>query len=54
DNTPMEGIDRVTDSPFRGVFDDQRTQDDSWFVLREKLVDERLLLPPKQTPLEVE
>nr|GEV75335.1 hypothetical protein [Tanacetum cinerariifolium] len=45
-------LDMVTDSPFRGVLDDQRTQDDSWFVLREKLVDERLLLPPKQTPPE--
>nr|GEY56024.1 hypothetical protein [Tanacetum cinerariifolium] len=29
--------DKVTDSPFRGVLDDQRTQDDSWFVLKEKV-----------------
>nr|GEX76634.1 hypothetical protein [Tanacetum cinerariifolium] len=47
-------IDGVIDSPYREVLDDQRTLDDPWFVLREKLVDERLLLPPKQTPPEVD
>nr|GFB79439.1 hypothetical protein [Tanacetum cinerariifolium] len=29
--------DRVTDSPFRGVLDDQRTLNDPWLVLREKV-----------------
>nr|GEX31207.1 zf-CCHC domain-containing protein/DUF4219 domain-containing protein/UBN2 domain-containing protein [Tanacetum cinerariifolium] len=29
-------FDRVTDSPYREVLDDQRTLDDPWFVLREK------------------
>nr|GEY04894.1 retrovirus-related Pol polyprotein from transposon 17.6 [Tanacetum cinerariifolium] len=33
----MNLCDEVIDSPFRGVLDDQRTQDDSWFVLKEKL-----------------
>nr|GFA39925.1 hypothetical protein [Tanacetum cinerariifolium] len=29
--------DGVIDSPYRGVLDDQRTLDDPWFVLREKV-----------------
>nr|GEX07003.1 hypothetical protein [Tanacetum cinerariifolium] len=33
----VSAVKRVTDSPYREVLDDQRTLDDTWFVLREKV-----------------
>nr|GEX65576.1 hypothetical protein [Tanacetum cinerariifolium] len=35
-NSLFNVFDKLTDSPFRGVLDDQRTLDDPWLVLREK------------------